>query len=241
MKGSTEVKMKTLVAIKLAIVATVVFGIVFFGLVRSPRIEPRDVDVATLVRQAREIGAAWRQFRDEPGRPRPQPQRGFLEELKSVTRVWWTQMLEGDPDSLVTRDLRDKIWRDGSSDLAPYLGALPVPPASVVDLQNEYSYWIPVWANDPTFANGPQGYTQPPNQASSGFLIRLDPARPEICRAIAQASGRGNGLPYAVTGRADWARAANLGAGDFACVWLDRDENGKLEPGDPAFLLFRAI
>jgi hypothetical protein len=137
------------------------------------------------------------------------------------------------------RELKDRTWSDGAEDLEPYLGVLPTPPTNLVDAAGGYSYWIPVLLDDVAISAGPQGYA-PPGEVLSGFFVRLDQTRSDACRAVAQASGHGMGIPYEVTGRGDWGRAAKLEAGHFTCVWVDHRQSGKFS-GSVSFVLFRVI
>jgi hypothetical protein len=224
---------------KVVLLALAFAAFLNFGFVHYPPIAPRDPDVAELVRQARIIGAAWRKFHDDPHFARDP---ASANKSGRTFKRWLIEIFKKPTaDSPVTRNLTDKVWSDGSADLEPYLGALPIPPVTVVDVASGYLYWIPVWVNDVGFVAGPRGYAIAPEQWASGFLIRLDPANPDLCRAVAQASGQGNGIPHGVTGRGDWGRASELGAGEFTCVWIDNSKSGQLKPGNPAYLLFRVI
>jgi hypothetical protein len=223
---------------KIVLLALAFAAFLNFGFVHYPPIAPRDPDVAELVRQAKIIGAAWREYRDDPNFARDP---ASADKSGRTFKRWLIEIFrKPTADSPVTRDLTSKFWSEGSVDLQPYLGVLPTPPANVVDIGSGYRYWIPVWVDDVAFPAGPRGYAPLPGQAASGFLIRLDPARPDVCRAVAKASGQGKGIPHAVTGRGDWARASKLDAGGFTCVWIDLRKSGEL-PGNMTFFLFRVI
>jgi hypothetical protein len=195
--------------VKIIVLAGSFAAFLYYGFINYPAIAPRDRDVAELIRQARSIGDAWRNFREDPKHTKP-------------------------------RELTSKFWSEGSADLEPYLGALPVPPAALVDIGSGYYHWIPVWVDDVAFLPGPRGYAPSPEQATSGFVIRLDPSRSDVCLAVAQASGQGKGIPHDVTGRGDWGHASNLGAGEFTCVWNDNRKTGQLA-GSSTFLLYRVF
>jgi hypothetical protein len=228
---------------KILLLALSFAAVLDFGFIHYPAIAPRDPDVAELVRQARVIGAAWRKFNDDPNFVRPpRADSGGVNESGRALEQWLTGIFKrrtiGSPAG---RDLTNKFWSEGSVDLEPYLGVLPTPPVNVVDAAYGYRNWIPVWVEDVGFVAGPRGYASLPEQSTSGFVIRIDLARADVCRAVAQASGQGKGIPHEVTGTSDWAGASNLHAGEFTCVWLDNRKSGQLQPGNAAFLIFRVI
>jgi hypothetical protein len=137
------------------------------------------------------------------------------------------------------RFLSDPYWADGADDLARYLGSMPTPPATAALQEGGYTSWIPVGLGALAIVSGPHGLGPPPGALLTGFVARIHPDRPGLCRTLAE-RGRG-GQPVNVSGRGDWDAAAHLEPGDFTCVWNDLGQTGTPKAGDPMFFAYRVF